>query len=832
MQRVAGSANANGGEKDPPAQNQVTFGNGPSTDAVPSTPELGGGLDESVFTVRKPVGKAELDRSHVALSSTEVDMEASASILTAFTQGKKSIRSQSFDMTESGTRKGESGDVTKCDDGNSAFCSSGETGHWPQFGPLKMMRRGVPYHNLSVEEKLNILEFLLDELLSIDTMAAEFSQRYDATSRSDFLYGEKSESELKELLDADGDNHDEECGVCREIGEVVCCDGCVAAYHKECVAMYEVEGDLATWFCPECQISDPAAFGPLRGGRKSAVDWFTIADVEKAREVGGEARRPQNATTFGSNVIDVARRIHSSETEFLVVHGFVFGRSQDRDRETLGASSLPLSSLNLQNVLSSMGADIYSRWPFEQVPNEMSPPRYPSTTYNKKYFSAKGAFNPSFYENKYFKAPLPACVRRIKESHLMDYEIRCTSATTRNLSAVLTCDMSNDEAVAESLRTSSALFSTWEMITLFLLRIETDLLKACLLDAFWKTSQTSGTANAWSTAVLECRCVRRLARLLVQLVDATHPKAFLSGWFQTARVKQKEPDRVVRSEAFVSLSDEFNPEDESARRHWERCRMSNIPNLVGNSSKRLVDWISEIRPGFKYTVVRTGKRKQSQENRLDKSSRFGKVALPCSGLRTISAPGFFHRKACPIDVESLQAEPTRGDIACTIDDAENHRQDEIVYYGSQTTSIPRKRRKSDRDHPYYGRNKGALLEATSSSFSYAKLRIDAVVRQKVADLLSAGRAPDAVEAHWPVAGRKLFDPVGYLSKSITRHLGRNAGGYIAPFVAYSSLHEVGQVSYTHLWRKRALLCNSFEELLVLLRALETFLDDGVSQVVV
>lgn len=36
------------------------------------------------------------------------------------------------------------------------------------------------------------------------------------------------------------------------------------------------------WLFPECDLKDPAVFGPLHGRRKSAVDWFTIVDVMEA----------------------------------------------------------------------------------------------------------------------------------------------------------------------------------------------------------------------------------------------------------------------------------------------------------------------------------------------------------------------------------------------------------------------------------------------------------------------------------------------------------------------------------------------------------------------
>ena len=45
-------------------------------------------------------------------------------------------------------------------------------------------------------------------------------------------------------------SHDDGCGVCRQGGELLCCDGCRAAFHLACLRMTVVPpGD---WFCAVC----------------------------------------------------------------------------------------------------------------------------------------------------------------------------------------------------------------------------------------------------------------------------------------------------------------------------------------------------------------------------------------------------------------------------------------------------------------------------------------------------------------------------------------------------------------------------------------------------
>lgn len=52
-------------------------------------------------------------------------------------------------------------------------------------------------------------------------------------------------------MDEDEDsNNDDECGICKEVGDVICCDTCPKVYHLACLKLKEVpEGE---WSCMEC----------------------------------------------------------------------------------------------------------------------------------------------------------------------------------------------------------------------------------------------------------------------------------------------------------------------------------------------------------------------------------------------------------------------------------------------------------------------------------------------------------------------------------------------------------------------------------------------------
>jgi hypothetical protein len=147
--------------------------------------------------------------------------------------------------------------------------------HWPQFRPIKTMRSGVPYHRLPLDQKLDILEFLIDELLSVEAIAAEFSKRQAISDCYSFPYGLLPTKEEFDNLE-----NEDECGVCQGEGDLLCCDGCVSSYHRTCLDMSKNQVlPEGKWLCPECKLVDPSLFGPLLGGRKASLDWFTADSI-------------------------------------------------------------------------------------------------------------------------------------------------------------------------------------------------------------------------------------------------------------------------------------------------------------------------------------------------------------------------------------------------------------------------------------------------------------------------------------------------------------------------------------------------------------------------
>lgn len=118
--------------------------------------------------------------------------------------------------------------------------------------PVQQLERGIPYHHLSLDAKLTMLEFILDELLQVPEISDEMTRRQTLTTDFASPYGVPPlPHEYEQIVNAD------ECTVCGFEGDLLCCDGCPGSFHRACVGM-GVTGKLpeGKWLCPECKIVD------------------------------------------------------------------------------------------------------------------------------------------------------------------------------------------------------------------------------------------------------------------------------------------------------------------------------------------------------------------------------------------------------------------------------------------------------------------------------------------------------------------------------------------------------------------------------------------------
>lgn len=59
------------------------------------------------------------------------------------------------------------------------------------------------------------------------------------------------------------DDHMEYCRVCKDGGELLCCDACISSYHIHCLNPPLPDIPNGEWLCPRCTVSRPFLLGFL-----------------------------------------------------------------------------------------------------------------------------------------------------------------------------------------------------------------------------------------------------------------------------------------------------------------------------------------------------------------------------------------------------------------------------------------------------------------------------------------------------------------------------------------------------------------------------------------
>jgi len=870
-------------------------------------------------------------------------------------------------VRERGAEAGDSGQLEKqlledhvaTDDQSTESDDWDDREQWFHFLPVKSMRAGVPYHRLSLEEKLLVLEFLIDEVLTLGIFSAEFARRCESNTSST-TYGS-----LPTQFEFDNLENDDDCAVCRGEGELLCCDGCSSSYHRVCIGMKPNEAlPHGLWLCPECELVDPAKYGSLRGGRKCSLDWFTLVDIKNAVRCGkecditGESRhlegynvsderirleeesrlssipngspapetvgtmvkslpggaivrstsnvsnlelyfkdqgagclssrgrfeatqvvttsinaahsvvnpvssdrttspalRSETVLSNGSAAVETQRNASVNESEYLIVHGFVFQRVRHAVLPPGNRHSNSMELLSKQKLtifLKSLGPELASSWPLAQIPFQSLESSVPigerSTTHpNAISFQGRETFDPSFYVSKYRKTPLsmlsiPGAGFQSMQLIHSDYERTCNSINLKRLNDKLSADMAADKTIFRSLLLEAQLFDPHQPMRDYMLKLENVLNRTHLLSELWGTRNTEMKVNCWQTNVRDCRSIPRLASLLLQLVDATESRVFADSWFLVAGSKDAEQHPFVKgiSASFLPLvSSDWTPEAESRKRKWERTPLTNIRYLLAKEGRN----IEALLYGDNKTLIRR-KRKQSVVGRFplspEKLSSAPKEtdSLYLSHIISSDPAGLSEsakrKKAATVSLQDLQHAINKRVSSGIpsekqdVGESENHPGD-----GKDGKSVKasNRARRSGRIQTKKESPEEFLAHVIADSGMSPKMEI-LVEAQKMAKLLELKEfttIPFIRTTIWPVAGRLLFDPLGEISKHEMRRLGRKAGSVVAQDVSYSGSYEVGEVAHFHVWRKNVRTCICFEQLLHLIRALESNLDRHVSK---
>ncbi|RZC42901.1 chromodomain-helicase-DNA-binding protein Mi-2 -like protein [Asbolus verrucosus] len=90
----------------------------------------------------------------------------------------------------------------------------------------------------------------------------------------------------------DDDEHQEFCRICKDGGELLCCDSCPSAYHTHCLNPPLVEIPDGDWKCPRCGCP------PLKGKVSKVLTWRWIQDQPQATEDATKKMKPKRHREF------------------------------------------------------------------------------------------------------------------------------------------------------------------------------------------------------------------------------------------------------------------------------------------------------------------------------------------------------------------------------------------------------------------------------------------------------------------------------------------------------------------------------------------------------
>ncbi|GAB2277054.1 hypothetical protein Dimus_011762 [Dionaea muscipula] len=126
------------------------------------------------------------------------------------------------------------------------------------------------YYKQPAEVKIQVLRCLCDDAMEVDSIRSELNRRstlaefgvdIDRNMNNNVII--KRRPSKNALVDCGtGDDIDEvttdynsdECYLCKMDGNLICCDGCPAAYHSRCVGVVSNRLPEGEWYCPECSI--------------------------------------------------------------------------------------------------------------------------------------------------------------------------------------------------------------------------------------------------------------------------------------------------------------------------------------------------------------------------------------------------------------------------------------------------------------------------------------------------------------------------------------------------------------------------------------------------
>ncbi|CAN0891828.1 DDT domain-containing protein PTM [Linum grandiflorum] len=145
-------------------------------------------------------------------------------------------------------------------------CSSEKHGLDPSS--LKLFKSD--YYQQPVSVKVGMLRCLCDDMIDAEAIRSELNKRSSGAEleldfdrnvnlgssrkRKATVYLGRGSVSAEGAIDDTMDLNIDECCLCKMDGNLICCDGCPAAYHSKCVGVANDSLPEGDWYCPECAV--------------------------------------------------------------------------------------------------------------------------------------------------------------------------------------------------------------------------------------------------------------------------------------------------------------------------------------------------------------------------------------------------------------------------------------------------------------------------------------------------------------------------------------------------------------------------------------------------
>uniref|UniRef100_A0A7S4IQS3 PHD-type domain-containing protein n=2 Tax=Odontella aurita TaxID=265563 RepID=A0A7S4IQS3_9STRA len=346
----------------------------------------------------------------------------------------------------------------------------------------------------------------------------------------------------------------------------------------------------------------------------------------------------------------------------------------------------PLEPSQLMDLLKLLGPDVCATWPWCQIP--FNPSKVWNSKelkiYNRKSkskaaakvkaaaegaivpydpkeltrislenrrdgyartFALPDAFSPLAYVNHYRGAPAPLHVRetpilrqiRSDHTHFESASLNCRVA---NLSNVLTRDLSCDDVVCRVLREDKGLFDPLQPLREYMTKLEKSLSRGSLLEERWGLRNADLDSEVWSKNVRRCCSSKRLALLIVKLIDVTHSRAFDEDWFRLPGQRGTSDHSALvggnEIRAYISLPDGWDIKKEIRKRQWERSSTLGVLRLIKSDSEEKEAILGAI--GANTTTCSHGR----------KGKKGAPLAAPAESEKAVSQPVSQDKEKCKV----------------------------------------------------------------------------------------------------------------------------------------------------------------------------------------